>query len=139
MGSGMDGAAHVPDSDGNPNVFDVKRNDDGKLWLNNDWKNPDNRWKLDNRIVFRLRYSLTKADETYHITASTVFSLANRALEIFESSKPNEQRQLLGYLVQNCELDGKKLAFTLASPFNLILETSHQPIGLPVWVHEFVE
>jgi len=32
----------------------------------------------------------TKADENYHITASTVFSLANRALEIFESSEPNE-------------------------------------------------
>ena len=58
MGGGMDGAAHNPDSDGNPNVFDVKRNDDGTLWLNNDWTNPDDRWKLDNRILFRLRYSL---------------------------------------------------------------------------------
>src|SRR3989338_10074599 len=58
MGSGTDGATHNPDSDDNPNVFDVKRNDDGTLWLNNDWTNPDNRWELDNRIVFRLRYSL---------------------------------------------------------------------------------
>jgi len=58
MGSGTDGATHNPDSDDNPYVFDVKRNDDGKLWLNNDWTNADDHWKLDNRIVFRLRYSL---------------------------------------------------------------------------------
>lgn len=43
------------DSDGNPNVFNVKRNDDGEQWLNTNWTNPDNQWNLDNRIVFRLR------------------------------------------------------------------------------------
>lgn len=55
---GLDGAAYISDSDGNPNVFNVERNDNGKLWLDNDWTNPDNRWNLDNRIVFRLRNSL---------------------------------------------------------------------------------
>ncbi len=73
----------------------------------------------------------TKADEEYHITASTVFSLANRALEIFESSEVQEKRQLLGYLLQNCRLSGKKLGFNLRSPFDVILKTSHQLIGLP--------
>ena len=73
----------------------------------------------------------TKADESYHITASTVFSLANRALEIFESSEPQEKRQLLDFLLQNCQLNGKKLEFSMRSPFNVILETAHQPIGLP--------
>mgnify|MGYP001570051067 CR=1 FL=1 len=58
MGSGMDGATHNPDADGNPNVFELERNDDGKLWLNNDWTKPDNRWNLDNRLSFRLRYFL---------------------------------------------------------------------------------
>ena len=72
----------------------------------------------------------TKADESYHITASTVFSLANRALEIFESSEPQEKRQLLDFLLQNCQLNGKKLEFSMRSPFNVILETAHQPIGL---------
>ena len=55
---GTEGTAYIPDSDDNPNVFNVERNDNGKLWLNNDWANPDNRWNLDNRIVFRLRNSL---------------------------------------------------------------------------------
>lgn len=67
----------------------------------------------------------TQADENYHITASTVFSLANRALEIFESSEPNGKRQLLSFMLQNCRLSGKNLLFDVRSPFNTILETAH--------------
>ena len=54
MGSGMDGASYITDRNGNPNVFNLERNDNG-LWLNNNWANPDNRWNADNEFVFRLR------------------------------------------------------------------------------------
>ncbi len=64
----------------------------------------------------------TRADESFHIAASTVFSLANRALEIFESSEPNEKRQLLSFLTQNCRLSQKNLSFELRSPFNLLID-----------------
>ncbi len=74
----------------------------------------------------------TQADENYHVIANTVFSLANRAQEIFERSEPNEKRQLLNLLLQNCRLSGKKLVFDVRSPFNTILETAHQPLGLPL-------
>lgn len=50
----MDGVPHNTDSDGNPNVFNLERNDDG-LWLNNDWAKPDKDWNPDNKFVFRLR------------------------------------------------------------------------------------
>lgn len=70
---------------------------------------------------------LTNADENYHITAATLFSLANRALEIFESSEVNEKRQLLNFLLQNCRLSGKNLAFELRSPFGVMLEYAHHP------------
>lgn len=43
-----------PDRDGNPNVFELERNEDG-LWLNHNWANPENRWNPKNEIVFRLR------------------------------------------------------------------------------------
>ena len=52
---GSDGYMHIIDSDGNPKVFNVKRNDDGKRWLNTNYANPDNHWNLDNEIVFRSR------------------------------------------------------------------------------------
>ena len=72
----------------------------------------------------------TKADQNYHIAASTVFSLANRAAEIFESSETNEKRQLLSFLIQNCRLSGKNLSFELKSPFDSILVNAHQPTVL---------
>jgi len=46
---------HITDSDGNPKVFNVKRSVDDKRWLNTNYANPDNRWNLDNEIVFRSR------------------------------------------------------------------------------------
>ncbi len=46
--------AHRIDRDGNPNVFNVERNDDG-LWLNDNIANPDNDWNDDNKFMFRLR------------------------------------------------------------------------------------
>lgn len=42
--SGTDGILYATDSDGNLNVFNVKRNDDGKQWLNGNNGNPDNFW-----------------------------------------------------------------------------------------------
>ncbi len=74
----------------------------------------------------------TRADQNYHIAASTVFSLANRALEIFESSEADEKRQLLNFLLQNCRLQDEKLLFELRSPFNFILENAHQPTVLRI-------
>ena len=73
---------------------------------------------------------LTNADENYHVTAATLFSLANRALEIFESSEVNEKRQLLNFLLQNCRLSGKNLAFELRSPFDSILANADNPTVL---------
>jgi lipopolysaccharide biosynthesis regulator YciM len=69
----------------------------------------------------------TRADENFHIAASTVFSLTNRALEIFESSEANEKRQLLSLILQNCRLQDKKLLFELKSPFNEVLQYAHYP------------
>lgn len=45
---------HEADRDGNPNVFNVERNEDG-LWLNNNWAKPTNKWNPDNEFVFCFR------------------------------------------------------------------------------------
>jgi DNA invertase Pin-like site-specific DNA recombinase len=73
-----------------------------------------------------------KADENFYITASKVLDLANRALEIFESSEVNEKRALINLLLQNPLLSERKLLFSLHSPFNMIAEcgkTKNWPIG----------
>ncbi len=67
-----------------------------------------------------------KASEKYYLTANKVLSLAQRAYKIFESSEAEEKRQLLNFLLQNCELNGKKLEFKLKTPFDrMLLVNSH--------------
>ena len=66
----------------------------------------------------------TQADENYYITASAILNLAQRALEIFRNSEVLEKRQLLNFLLQNPQLQGKNLVFTLKTPFDRVLEAS---------------
>jgi len=64
------------------------------------------------------------ADEQFYLTANMTLNIAKRAKEIFVSSEVEEKQQFLGFLLQNCVLNGKKLEFTMRSPFNLILNMS---------------
>ncbi len=63
----------------------------------------------------------SEADEQFYLTANMTLNIAKRAKEIFDSAEVEEKRQFLGFLLQNCVLNGKKLDFTLRSPFNLLL------------------
>lgn len=69
----------------------------------------------------------TKADTDYKIVISTVFSMARRAKEIFDSSEVNEKRAILSYLLQNSTLNEKTPCFTMRSPFNLVLGLASSP------------
>jgi len=42
------------------------------------------------------------------------------------------KRAFLNSLLQNPTVKGKKLYFSIASPFNLVLELADSPIGLPL-------
>ena len=66
----------------------------------------------------------TQADEKFYITANTVLRLAQKALEIFKSSEVSEKRQLLNFLLQNLTLKGRKLDFTLKTPFDTVLQAN---------------
>lgn len=70
----------------------------------------------------------SKADYDYQTTVATVISVARRAKTIFDnSSEPARKRAFLNYILQNPTVDGKKLEFTIASPFNLVLELADNP------------
>ncbi len=72
----------------------------------------------------------TKADESYYITASTVFNLAKDALELFESSEVPEKRAILNYILSNYTVNEKTPCITMRSPFKELLSLTTQPIGL---------
>ena len=65
-----------------------------------------------------------KADETFKITVNTVFSIANMAYELFESSKIEQKRKLINYVFSNLELEGVTLRYTLRKPFDLMVDCS---------------
>ena len=65
-----------------------------------------------------------KADSEYKIVISTVFSLARRAKEIFDSSEPDEKREIIQLTLQNLSLNDGKLEYTLQKPFDSVFETS---------------
>lgn len=70
----------------------------------------------------------SKADYEYQNTVAVVISVARRAKTIFDnSSEPARKRQFLNYILQNPTVNGKKLYFTIASPFNLVLELADSP------------
>ncbi|MCI5108318.1 MAG: recombinase family protein [Candidatus Pacebacteria bacterium] len=73
-----------------------------------------------------------EADYEYQTTVSTVISVARRARSIFENcSEPMQKRAFLKFLLQNPVVDGKNLEFSMASPFNLVLELADSPSLLP--------
>lgn len=77
-----------------------------------------------------------KADYDYQTTIATVISVARRAKTIFDqSSDPAKKRAFLNYLLQNPVVNEKKLYFTIASPFNLVLELADNPTWLR-WVDD---
>ncbi|MEX0617181.1 MAG: hypothetical protein WD231_05275 [Candidatus Woykebacteria bacterium] len=73
----------------------------------------------------------SKADETYYIEATKVLELASRAYELFEKADLEEKRELLKYLFQNSNWNGKSLDITLQKPFDVILSHAKTQNWLP--------
>ena len=63
----------------------------------------------------------THNDEQYHINARKILSLSQRAYDLFISSEVEQKRQLINFSLSNLLLDGKKLEFTIRSPFSDIV------------------
>jgi len=63
---------------------------------------------------------LTKSDESYYITMGYVFQLAQSALDLFVGSEMEERRQIINLVFQNASMNGDKLVYTMAEPFNLL-------------------
>jgi hypothetical protein len=62
-----------------------------------------------------------KGDGDFRVTLESLISLASRAGELFERSKIEQKRQLISFVFSNLRLRGKKLEFSLRSPFDLMV------------------
>lgn len=73
----------------------------------------------------------TEANKEFMIGSSYLLRLSQKALEIFESSKPEQKRRLIAFVLSNLKLEGKKLSFTLNEPFDAIVKCSKSGSWLP--------
>jgi len=63
----------------------------------------------------------TLADEDFTLTLNYLINIASKAYELFESSKVEQKRHLINFVLTNLQLKGKKLMFTVNKPFDLFL------------------
>jgi len=87
-------------------------------------------YKKQQREIDGKMRQYTNADEKFYITAGMVLDLARRAKELFECSEIDEKRQILNFLLQNAELKGRNLRFSLNPPFDTIVKLNNHPISL---------
>jgi len=55
-----------------------------------------------------------------------LLNLASRAPELFESSKVEQKRQLISFLLSNLKLRGQKLEYTLNKPFDVLVNMDYR-------------
>ena len=70
-------------------------------------------------------------DEQFRVALSTMVLLASKAADIFDCSKIEEKRQLIGYVFSNLELKGSTLCYSLKKPFNLLVDLASSKEWLP--------
>ena len=58
---------------------------------------------------------------SFRTTLESLISVASRAAGIFERSKIDEKRQLIAFVFSNLRLSGKKLEYSMRSPFDLMV------------------
>ena len=83
-------------------------------------KNKTEMEKLDEKLV-----QLTNNDKSFIVDCSYLLKLANRARQLFESSKPEQKNRILKLLLSNLEIKEKRLQPYLLEPFSGLVE-SHQ-------------
>jgi len=75
--------------------------------------------------------SLTEADENYSMTLISLLNICSKAPELFASSKVEQKRQLINFLLSNLQLRGKKLEYKLKKPFDVLVELDYRSNWLP--------
>ena len=70
--------------------------------------------------------SLTEADENYSMTLISLLNICSKAPELFASSKVEQKRQLINFLLSNLQLRGKKLEYKLKKPFDVLVELDYR-------------
>jgi hypothetical protein len=70
---------------------------------------------------------LQEAEDNYYITAKYLLELANRAYDLFVSSKVEERRQLIKLVLSNLRIEDDVVCYDAVKPFDtLLVSADHQ-------------
>ena len=78
-------------------------------------------YELANRLK-----RITEADEDYSITLISLLNICSKAPELFESSKVEQKRKLINFLLSNLKLRSEKLEYTLNKPFDALVNVDYR-------------
>lgn len=78
--------------------------------------------------------SLTEADENYSMTLISLLNICSKAPELFASSKVEQKRQFINFLLSNLQLRGKKLEYKLKNPLDVLAELDYRSNWLSIVV-----
>ena len=92
----------------------------------------ENNARYDDEIadVRRQEQRLDEADKQFYVTAGYLLAIFQYAEKIFEAAEIEEKRQIIGLLLSNLQLDGKRLYFTLKEPFANVLSHANGSLWL---------
>jgi len=71
-------------------------------------------------MEFKLKQHI-EVDKNYSMTLISLLNICSKAPELFESSKVEQKRQLINFLLSNLKLRGKTLEFELKKPFDVLV------------------
>jgi hypothetical protein len=60
------------------------------------------------------------------MTLISLLNICSKAPELFNSSKVEQKRQLINFLLSNLQLRGKKLEYTLKKPFDVLVDLDYR-------------
>ena len=63
-----------------------------------------------------------EGEGNFRTTLESLISVASRAADIFARSNIEQKRQLIAFVFSNLRLRGKKLDYSLPSPFDLMVD-----------------
>ena len=83
---------------------------------------------LESRSELRVRIDEhEQADNKFRMTLESLVHILSSAYGIFMSSSEERKRQIINFLFTNLQLNGKKLEYTLRSPFHLLANLGSCP------------
>ena len=88
-------------------------------------------YREEQKEILAKAKNLQVADEEYYLTSQYLLQIASRAKELFESSEPDEKKQILQLTLQNLTLEGKKVRYEWKKPFDKIAIYASHPDWRP--------